>query len=79
MDEPLKLMTLLKRHRLAKGLTQAELGKKVDRSASSVCEWESGASIPEAEVFPKLARVLGIDPMVLTNVIEPTASQQAAQ
>jgi DNA-binding XRE family transcriptional regulator len=61
----------LRQRRLAKGWTQFELGQRVGRTATSVCEWEAGQCIPEAEIIPKLARALGIPPLELTKVISP--------
>lgn len=71
-------MTLLKRHRLAQGWTQAQLGAKVGRTAGSVCAWESGKSLPDAQVFPKLARALGLNPIDLTKVVSPPSIHMAA-
>ena len=61
-DAP-NLMTLLRRHRLAKGLTQTRLAKRVGVSVSAVSLWELGKTIPAPEMFPKLARIFGIDAM----------------
>lgn len=69
--EAVGFMTLLRRHRLAKGMSQTQLGKLVKRSPAAVSSWERGEFLPDAEVFPKLARALDIDPMELTRVISP--------
>lgn len=66
------LMTLLKRHRMAKGMTQTALAKALKlKTQSTVSFWESGQSVPSPKLIPKLARVLGISAMELTRVIEP--------
>jgi transcriptional regulator with XRE-family HTH domain len=67
----IEFMTLLRRHRLAKGLTQTELARKLGTVPSSVSMWESGQTLPHASMFPKLARLLDIDPMALTKLIDP--------
>lgn len=68
-------MTLLRRHRIAKGMSQTALARKLKIVPSTVSLWESGSSIPKPEMIPKLARLLGMDAMELTRVIEPeTAS-----
>ena len=72
------LMNLLKRHRLAMGLTQTALAKRVGVVPSTVCFWESGRWIPKPHHFPTIARVLGIDPLELTRVIEPEKQPAAA-
>lgn len=71
-------MSTLKRHRLSKGWTQRQLASKVGRTHTAVSLWESGKSLPDPDIFPKLARVLGIPPLELTKVIEPGASELAS-
>lgn len=71
-------MTLLRRHRLAKGLSQTKLARLIGRSCSAVSSWEAGGSTPDAELYPKLAKILGIDPLELTRVIDPPAANQPA-
>jgi transcriptional regulator with XRE-family HTH domain len=71
-------MTQLRRHRLAAGLDQADLAKRVGVSVSSVSLWESGKSIPRGRMFPKIARVLGIEPIELTRFIQPEKQITAA-
>lgn len=68
--EPSEFVTLLRRHRLSRGLTQTALAKRLKVDPSTVSLWESGA-IPTARMIPKLARLLGIDAMTLTRVLEP--------
>ena len=75
MSEP--FMTLLRRHRMAVGLSQTALAKKLDIVPSTVSFWESGESIPKAEMIPKLARILGIDAMELTKLIDPPPGSAA--
>jgi transcriptional regulator with XRE-family HTH domain len=65
-----EFVTMLRRHRLAAGLTQTALAKRLKVVPSTVSLWESG-TIPSPEMIPKLARMLGIDPMTLTRVLEP--------
>jgi transcriptional regulator with XRE-family HTH domain len=64
-------MTLLQRHRLAAGLTQTALAKKLKVVPATVSLWESGANLPHPKQIPVLARILGLDAMTLTRVIEP--------
>lgn len=64
-------MTLLRRHRIAAGLTQAALARKLKVVPSTVSYWESGESLPSPEFIPPLARLLGVDAMTLTKIIEP--------
>lgn len=71
-------MTLLKRHRLAKGLTLRQLGKLVGATAASVHGWETGKCVPSAEKFPKLARVFEIEPMEITRLVSPDKPAVAA-
>jgi transcriptional regulator with XRE-family HTH domain len=71
ITEGQNFMTLLRRHRLAKGMTQTELARKLKVVPSSVSGWESGEVIPSPGIIPKLARLLGVDAMELTKVIDP--------
>lgn len=45
----------LRRLRIAAGLTQAELGRKVERNVTSISKYESGAMKPTLEVAVDLA------------------------
>lgn len=65
-------MNLLKQYRVAKGLTCEKLGKRVGVSRSAVSNWELGKRLPVPCTYPKLARVLGMDPRELARIIEPS-------
>jgi transcriptional regulator with XRE-family HTH domain len=70
-NERSEFVTLLRRHRLSKGLTQNALAKRLRIDPSCVSFWESGTTIPSPRMIPKLARVLGLDALALTRLIEP--------
>lgn len=44
--------------RKAKGLTQGELGERLDISFQAVSKWERGETLPDITLLPDLARVL---------------------
>jgi transcriptional regulator with XRE-family HTH domain len=71
-------MTMLRQHRLAKGLTAARIGKRIGVSRAAVSSWETGRCLPHPRYIPKLARVLGLKPMVLIRILSPAASEVAA-
>jgi transcriptional regulator with XRE-family HTH domain len=72
-------MTLLRRHRVARGLTQTALARKLKiKSPSTVSLWESGVNFPHPDMVPKLARILGVDAMHLTKLIEPEAASHSS-
>ena len=48
-------MTKIRDLRKASKLTQKQVAKRLDLSDSTVCMWETGRSMPRAEVIPKLA------------------------
>ena len=48
------------RLRTAAGLTQAELGAKLNYSDKSVSKWERGEAIPDAWVLTRLAEIFGV-------------------
>ncbi len=60
--EELKLIVAsnLIRLRAAAGLTQAELGEKINYSDKSVSKWERGESLPDAAVLKKLAEIFQV-------------------
>ena len=47
------------RFRKERGLTQKELGKAMCISSQAVSKWETGSTMPDVTVLPKLAEVLG--------------------
>lgn len=71
-------MTMLKRHRLAKGLTLAEVGKRSGVTGAAVHTYETGQCLPRPKVIPKLARVLGLRPMELMQLLSPSLEPSAA-
>lgn len=71
-------MRLLKRHRLAQGMSIAELAARLKVDASTVGAWETGRNNPRPKMYPKLARILGIDPLELTRIVEPERGELAA-
>ena len=48
------------RLRTAAGMTQAELGAKLNYSDKSVSKWERGEAIPDAWVLTRLAEIFGV-------------------
>lgn len=50
----------IRKARLAKGLSQAELGKRVRSDGRSISNYERGVSLPSAEAVVRLAEVLGV-------------------
>ncbi len=70
MDE-LKLVVAsnLIKLRQAAGMTQAELGEKLNYSDKTVSKWERGESIPDAYVLTRLAEIYGltVDELLRSN------------
>lgn len=48
------------KHRTAAGMTQAELGEKLNYSDKSVSKWERAESLPDAAVLKKLAGIFSV-------------------
>jgi DNA-binding XRE family transcriptional regulator len=70
--EPQELfVSLLRRLRLERGLTQAALAGLLEVDPSTVSWWESGKYLPSPQFVPKLARVLRVKPRVITNALMP--------
>jgi transcriptional regulator with XRE-family HTH domain len=55
----------LKRHRLAAGLTQAQLARLVGRSHASVTHYEANFSVPPVQVLLRLSEALQVEPGAL--------------
>ena len=49
----------LEKIRKAKKFTQKRLACKLNVSQQSVAKWETGGSLPRAELLPKIAKLLG--------------------
>ena len=58
----------LKAIRKAKGLSQEELAVKVNVVRQTISKWEKNYSVPDAEVFVKLADVLDVQTSQLLEV-----------
>jgi transcriptional regulator with XRE-family HTH domain len=61
---------LLKEVRKSYGLTQVQLGKMLNKTHSTIAQWESGggqinAGLPHMQTFRELCLVLNINPMDL--------------
>ena len=58
----------LRKYRLEKGLTQAELAKKAGLGLNTICNYEKGKTYPkDREVYTVLAGILGINADYLHN------------
>ncbi len=65
--------------RTAAGLTQAELGAKLNYSDKSISKWERGEAIPDAYVLTQMAELFGVTvDYILTSHTdwEPTVSPE---
>lgn len=68
-----KIGDIIRKHRIAKNLTQEELGKIVFVSKQAVSKWETGKAFPDIETIRKLCNLLEIDKdEVLGGSIEET-------
>ena len=67
--------------RTARGMTQAELGAKLNYSDKTVSKWERGEAIPDAYVLTQLAELFGVtvnDLLTADNTWEPPKDEDAA-
>ena len=71
----------IKRLREGKGLTQAELGEKLNYSDKTISKWERGEAIPDAYVLTQLAEIFGVtvDYLLSSHDAWESPEQQAAQ
>lgn len=68
---------LIKRERLAAGLTQTQLGERLGVKKAVVSHWEAGRQRPSRVNVQKLGEVLGIDPGVILELSTNSDSARA--
>ena len=61
MEEKFSFGKRLKEYREAKGLSQAEFGKLIEKSMTSVYGYEKNQMIPTFDVLCKMTTVLGVE------------------
>lgn len=69
MEEVAKI---LKKARQAKGLTQAELGKKMGLPQSHISKIEAGEVDLRVSSLKEMARLLDLEPMLIPRALTPT-------
>ena len=57
----------IRRLREARGLTQAQLGEKIDVSSKTVSKWETGKGLPDISLLEPLSAALGVSVMELMS------------
>jgi len=65
IDRTYNLPEILKRERLAKGLTQKELAKLAHVGENTVALTEKGKTNPSVEILTSIVRALGYDEIVI--------------
>ncbi len=61
----------IREHRIAKNLTQKELGEKLFLSKQTISKWENGRSLPDIETTKKIIKILEIAPdKILADIPE---------
>ena len=66
------------RYRKLKGLTQEQLGETLGVSNRTVSKWESGASLPGADMIPEIADALGVSLHTLYGIDTQQEEQDLA-
>lgn len=73
-----KIGTIIRNHRIARGLTQEELGNKVFVSKQAVSKWETEKTLPDIEMIRKLCDILEISTdEILGGSIEETKKSRS--
>lgn len=57
----------IKKYRMAKGWTVAELAEKLKSSRQVVYNYENGTQVPPARKLVKIAKILGVEPLKLLD------------
>lgn len=60
---------LIKRERLAAGLTQTQLADRLGVKKAVISHWEGGINIPSRPNLQKLSQTLGLDPSLLLAAV----------
>ena len=68
----------IKELRIRAGLTQKELGTILSVSYQAVSKWERGMGLPDAALFPQIAKALGTDVNTLFYSNAPKTEQKSA-
>lgn len=71
----------LKELRISNGLTQRELGERVNVTKVSICCYENGTRVPTLETLTKLSKVLNVDVDYLLgydNPVKPKGKSKKA-
>ena len=55
------------------GLTQAELGEKLNYSDKTISKWERGEAIPDAYVLTQMAEIFGVSVDYLLGLTDEPA------
>ncbi len=85
MDENFKIGNFICERRQELGLTQADLGSRLNVTNKAVSRWENGRGLPDTSLILPLARVLGVtaDELLrgefITTVIPSKFTQEQAR
>ena len=58
---------LIKKYRIAKGITVVQLAKKLKLSRASVYYYEAGVKMPNPKMLVKIAKILEVEPKDLIS------------
>ena len=50
----------IKQLRLARGMTQEQLGNELSVSAQAISKWENGTTMPDIQLLPELSVIFGV-------------------
>ena len=56
---------LIKKYRMAKGITVIQLAKKLKLTRASIYNYEAGIQIPNPKLLVKIAKILEVEPKEL--------------
>jgi transcriptional regulator with XRE-family HTH domain len=76
-DGTISLASMILEARAALGLSTAELGERLDRSAGAIEAWERGEAMPDPEAISALAIALELDARDLADAAGPDLSPEA--
>lgn len=72
----MKINEIIRKKRLAKGLTQEQAASRLGVSPPAVNKWEKGVTYPDITLLPALARLLDTDLNTLLSFQEELSDQE---
>ena len=78
IDALMDLLLALYKHRVAQGMTQAQVAKAMKTTQSAVSEMESLSATPQIDTLQRYARAIGMKLVLQAKPAKPAARRKSA-